>query len=277
MTPLPRTTVIAGNWKLHRGPRGTESFLDSFLPRLPAEPPSGSADLELLLFPPALSLEAGRRVLAERFGEDPVLWPLGLGVQQIHPQEQGAFTGENSGLLAREAGATHALVGHSERRALFGESDSGAAERFVAAVRAGLTPVFCVGETLEERRAGLLESVLRRQLAALWVEMEGLGGTQGWSFRVAYEPVWAIGTGETATPEDAQAAHAIVRHALTQGVGEAWAESIPILYGGSVKPENAGELLAAEGVDGLLVGGSSLDPESFLQIMTNGLLAIRRR
>jgi triosephosphate isomerase len=182
-----------------------------------------------------------------------------LGVQNIHEAESGAFTGEVSAAMAVEAGARYALVGHSERRHVFGEGDDRIAAKTRASVDAGLIPVVCVGERLEERRAGRLEEILLRQLDAALDVLE-----PGVEWLLAYEPVWAIGTGETATPADASEAHGILgRRIEARGfpVGE-----IPILYGGSVKPGNAGELMAAEGVDGVLVGGASLDPEEFMAI-----------
>ncbi len=242
---MSRPVVVAGNWKMNHGPAATRAFLDRFRELSPWGP-------EVLVFPPALSLAAA---VAER--------PPGvlLGVQNVHWERSGAFTGELSVEMAREAGATHALAGHSERRQLFGETDDQVARKARAIRDAGLVPVVCVGETLEERRAGRLEEVLVRQLE---VVLDGLAGSTG-PLLLAYEPVWAIGTGETATPEDASGAHALLRARLGSRMGEAGRE-VPILYGGSVKPDNAGELMRAPEVDGVLVGGASLDPESFAAI-----------
>jgi triosephosphate isomerase len=245
---IPRV-VVAANWKMHKGPDDTRAFLAALRPSAGARRPL------VVVFPPAVSLAAA---LAAR--------PRGveLGVQNIHWEDQGAFTGEISAPLARAAGAEHALVGHSERRQLFGESDADVARKGAAALRAGLTPMVCVGETLAERRAGRLEAVILRQLDAA---LEGLTGTAGGArFHLAYEPVWAIGTGETATPADAEAAHGILRGRLRERLGPA-ASGVPILYGGSVKPENAAELMAAGDVDGVLVGGASLDPSHFAAIV----------
>ena len=232
--------VVAGNWKMHHGPVATAEFLASFRPRTDPE------SVRLLLFVAGLSLHAARTSARV---------PLDLGVQNIHWRASGALTGEVSAEMAREGGATHALIGHSERRHVFGETDAEVARKVGAAVRAGLSPVVCVGELLEERRAGRLEEVLRRQVAAFLPSLRECA-----EFMVAYEPVWAIGTGETATPEDASEAHAIVRGAL----GEARGASI--LYGGSVNPDNAAALMSAPDVDGVLVGGASLDPEVFARI-----------
>ena len=241
--------VVAGNWKMHKGPARTREFFLSF--RLPA----GDGGPQVLIFPPAVSLAAA----LESPDRDP---RIGLGVQNIHFEEHGAFTGEISALLAVEAGATHTLVGHSERRHVFGERDADVARKVRAALKHGLTAVICVGETLEERRAGRALDVILGQLDAA---LEGAGSPSG--FLLAYEPVWAIGTGETATPEDAASAHGALRARLAEIAGSDAASGVPILYGGSVKPENAAELLAASEVGGLLVGGASLDPASFGRIV----------
>jgi triosephosphate isomerase len=181
-------------------------------------------------------------------------------VQNIHWEDAGAYTGELSAPMARAAGATHTLIGHSERRHLFGESDADVARKAAAAARHALVPVVCVGETLAERRAGRVEEVILRQVDAA---LEGLGGVE---FALAYEPVWAIGTGVNATPQDAAEAHGTLRARLADRLG-ARGREVSILYGGSVKPENAGDLMAAPDVDGVLVGGASLDPRSFARIV----------
>lgn len=232
--------VVAGNWKMHHGPGAAARFFSRFRPECSPEA------VELILFPPGLSLQAAR--IGARI-------PVGLGVQNIHWESGGALTGEISAEMAKEAGASFALVGHSERRHVFGETDDEVGLKVQAAVRAGLKPVVCVGERLEERSAGRLEEVLHRQVSAFTAALEGCG-----AFMVAYEPVWAIGTGETASPADASEAHAIVREALGERVADA------ILYGGSVKPGNAAELMSSPNVDGVLVGGASLDPEVFAGI-----------
>ena len=238
--------VIAGNWKMHHGPRETRAFFAGL------SLPPGAGAHELLVFPPALSLAAALAA-PER---DP---RIQLGVQNIHWEDKGAFTGEVSAAMAREAGATFVLIGHSERRHVFGETDADVARKAQAARRSGLVPVVCVGETLDQRRAGRVDEVILTQLdAALDVLEEGEG-----RFLLAYEPVWAIGTGETATPDDASSAQGTLRARLDERVGPARSTRVPILYGGSVKPDNAAELLAAHDVDGVLVGGASLDPDSF--------------
>ena len=243
--------VIAGNWKMNLGPEETRSFFRDFAPSF-----SPGQDPELLIFPPALSLSAA---LAARPGAPRVE----VGVQNVHWEDSGAFTGEISVSLARGAGATHVLVGHSERRHVFGETDEEVGKKVAAVLEGGLTPVVCVGETLEERKAGRLEEVILNQLEAFLLVVQAHPGAR---VLLAYEPVWAIGTGETATPRDASQAHGILRGRLASALGPEGSKGIPILYGGSVKPGNAAELLAAQDVDGVLVGGASLDPASFQAI-----------
>jgi len=250
-TPL-RTPVIAGNWKMHKGPGATREFFERFKARYSPRP-----DRTVLFFPPAISLAAALDMVQDRPD-------LQLGVQNIHWEPKGAFTGEISAAMAFDAGARYTLVGHSERRHIFGETDEDVKRKTAAALEAGLRPVVCVGETLEERREGRVDEVIRRQLAAA---IAGLDAAQRPLIIVAYEPVWAIGTGVTATPADAAAAHAVLRSLLADELGAGAAAAVPILYGGSVKPENAAELLAASDVDGLLVGGASLDPDSFAAII----------
>lgn len=253
-----RQTIVAGNWKMNHGPRETRRFFEAF--RLP-EP---AAETTVLIFPPAISFEAAKRALEETGTPSR---SVALGVQNVHWEAAGAFTGETSAEQAAEAGASHALVGHSERRHVFGETHEETARKSAAVLRSGMTPVLCVGETLEERRAGRLANVLHRQLDAV------LGPTalreriaDGAPFVLAYEPVWAIGTGETASPEDAADAHRILREHLRERLGGERADGVSILYGGSVTADNAAALLAAEDVDGVLVGGASLDPTSFAAI-----------
>lgn len=196
--------------------------------------------VETLVFPPAVYVAEAATQLSG----------VGVGIQDVHAEADGAFTGEVAAEMAAELGASHALVGHSERRHLFGEDNGTVAEKHAAALRAGLVPILCVGETLEERRAGRQETVVLTQLDAVF----GTGSAR--DAVVAYEPVWAIGTGETATPGQAQAMHAVIREALRE-------PSLRILYGGSVKPQNAAALFREEDVDGGLVGGASLEPAAF--------------
>ena len=246
-----RRPVLAGNWKMNHGPSEATSFFKTFLARF--EPRS---DRTVLFFPPAISFAAAARAVADRPD-------IALGVQNAHWEQSGAFTGEISPPMAVDAGATYLLIGHSERRHVFGESDEQVGRKAAAALDAGLIPLVCVGETLAQRRAGQLDDVLLRQLDAATAPLtDGAAAV----LVIAYEPVWAIGTGVNATPADAADAHRIVRDRLAARYGQSVARVIPILYGGSVKPDNAAQLLAAEGVDGLLVGGASLDPTGFATI-----------
>jgi triosephosphate isomerase (TIM) len=242
--------VLAGNWKMNLGPSQAREFFYRFLalwtPR---------DDATVLFFPPALSFAAAR----EATGPRP---DVRLGVQNVHHEKSGAFTGETSAGIAADAGAEFVLVGHSERRHVFGESVADTVRKVRAVLEAGLLPMLCVGETIEERRAGRAEAVVQEQLAAV---LSDLRDAEGERLAVAYEPVWAIGTGVTATPQDAGDMHRFVRALLLQRFGEA-GRTVPILYGGSVKPDNAAELLAVPDVDGVLVGGASLDPAGFAAI-----------
>lgn len=247
---LPRP-VIAGNWKMFKSPGEARTFISAFT-RVHAP----RHDRTVIFFPPALAVSAAIDALAGRTD-------IAVGVQNIHWEKEGAFTGEISAPMVAAAGARYVLCGHSERRHIFGETDEQVGRKAAAAAAAGLVPVICVGEKLEERRAGQLEDVLVRQLGAALGPLPA-----GARLAVAYEPVWAIGTGVNATPEDAAAAHGFLRARLAAAGTRA--ARIPILYGGSVKPDNAAALLAAGDVDGLLVGGASLDPEGFARIAAAG-------
>ena len=250
----PQRPILAANWKMNHGPTAASAFLASFLPRY-----ARRDDRTVILFPSALALAAAKSALAERSD-------ILLGVQNIHSAEKGAFTGENSAAIALDAGANFVLVGHSERRHVFGESDAETAEKVKRAGAHGLVPVLCVGEKIEEREAGETNAVCVRQLRAALI---GLSPQALREVIVAYEPVWAIGTGRTATPQDASAAHEAIRAELRALAGDDGA-SIPILYGGSVNAANAAALLSAPGVDGLLVGGASLEAESWAAICNAG-------
>jgi triosephosphate isomerase len=243
--------IVAGNWKMNKGPAETRAFFDAFCA---AHAPRH--DRSVWFFPPAVSLAAALEATRARTD-------LLIGVQNIHWEASGAFTGETSASMAAQAGARATLIGHSERRQLFHETDAEVARKTVAALAAGLVPVVCVGETLAERQAGQLEPVLERQLDAL---LAVLPLAEVPRLVLAYEPVWAIGTGVNATPQDASAAHALLRARLRLRHGADTAVAVPVLYGGSVKPANAAGLLAAPDVDGLLVGGASLDPQPFARL-----------
>lgn len=247
--------VLAGNWKMHQSPDETRRFFDAFLPMAEAAD-TGS----ILIFPPAVSLATA--VQATRDRRDVL-----IGVQNVYWEPEGAFTGEISAPLAAAAGARLALVGHSERRHVFGETDPDTARKVQACLAAGLTPVLCVGETLDEREAGSAATVVKRQLSAV---LDTLSSADARRLLIAYEPVWAIGTGRTASPSDASEMHLEIRSFLVESTGRETADAIPILYGGSVKPENAAELLSAPDVNGVLVGGASLQPDSFAAICAAG-------
>ncbi len=189
---------------------------------------------------------------------------MGVGVQDVEVAQSGAYTGANSAAIARELGCEYALVGHSERRQLYGETDERVASRIRAALAAGLLPIVCVGETLEQRRAGRVEEVVHGQVAAA---LQGLEPDQLGTLTLAYEPIWAIGTGETATPDQAQAVHASIRAWLHDHYPAWIGDQVRIQYGGSVKPANAAELLACPDIDGALVGGASLTAASFAAIV----------
>ena len=245
-----RSKVVVGNWKLHGSLAGNETLLKGLLAELGREPlPAACA---VCVPTPYLWQVRG---LLEGTG---IAW----GAQDVSRFEQGAYTGEVSGAMLVELGCRYVIVGHSERRTIFGDSDAIAAEKYVAARKAGLTAIFCVGETLAERDAGATEAVLARQVDALLDKYGAVGLDAG---LIAYEPVWAIGTGRTASARQAEDAHAFIRGRIGSkepGV----AERVPILYGGSVKPQNAGELFAMPNVDGGLVGGASLVAKDFAAI-----------
>jgi triosephosphate isomerase len=244
-----RKLLVAGNWKMHGSVAMCEEWVGGMNAAL--ETLKG---FDVAVFPPAPYLAAvGKQAAGGR-----IRW----GGQTLHPEPKGAFTGEVSGAMLADLGCHYVLVGHSERRSLFGESDGDVAERYVAALEAGLTPVLCVGETREEREAGHTETVVARQLDAV-IDAAGIEGiSRG---LLAYEPVWAIGTGLTATPEQAQAVHAFLRGKLTERNGTIGGQ-IRILYGGSVKASNAADLFTREDIDGALVGGASLTVGDFAGI-----------
>ncbi len=238
-----RRPVFAANWKMHHGPTDAREFMHTFLGHF-----ARHSDRTVIFFPPTATLTACAEAVKARSD-------ILLGVQNIHWEDKGAFTGEISASIARDAGAYVALVGHSERRHVFGETDDEAGRKVAAALRARLTPMLCVGETLAERDRGATEEVVLRQLGAGLAAVDTGHATD---IAIAYEPVWAIGTGKNATPEDASVVHLAIRRFLAERLGDK-AKHTPILYGGSVNRGNAAALLAAGDVDGVLVGGASLD------------------
>ena len=245
-----RTPLIAGNWKLHKTIEEAEGFIQALLPRV-----SSVERAEVAICPTFTVLQA--MVDSTRGSR------VAVYAQNMHHAAEGAFTGEVSAPMLTEIGVSGVILGHSERRQMFGETDKSLAQKLPAALAAGLLPILCVGETEEERERGDMERKLRHQVqeALAHVPLERVG-----EIVIAYEPIWAIGTGQVATPEQAQEAIGFVR-ALVADRSAAAAPSTRILYGGSVKPDNAAELLALPDVDGALVGGASLDPESFAAIV----------
>lgn len=244
-----RRKIAAGNWKMNGSLDSVQALLGDLLPQV-----RDHASADILIFPAYVHLAQCRALLAGT--------PVGLGAQTLSVHESGAHTGEISGPMLRDAGCEYVLVGHSERRALHGESSELVAHKFEAAQAAGLTPVLCVGETLEEREAGVTENVTGAQLDAV-IDRCGIGALA--RSILAYEPVWAIGTGKTASPEQAQDVHATLR-ARIAAKDASIAGSLRILYGGSVNGDNAADLFSRPDVDGGLVGGASLKADSFAQI-----------
>jgi triosephosphate isomerase (TIM) len=242
--------VLAANWKMNHGPTDARAAIAAFTAAW-----TPRSDRSIIFFPPAISLSTVVHALGSR--KD-----IAVGVQNIWTEDKGAFTGETSAPMAKDAGATFALVGHSERRHVFRETDAETAQKCAAAFRHGLTPMLCVGELLAERESGSTNEVVLRQLRA---GIDQLSDDAVAGMAIAYEPVWAIGTGKTATPKDASEVHVEIRRALGERLGVK-AGRVPILYGGSVNAANAAALLASRDVDGLLVGGASLDPTGWATI-----------
>ena len=246
-----RRPVIAGNWKMFKTISETKAFFSSFLPLV-----SGVSHCEIVVAPPFVSLApAAAAATGSR---------VAISAQDVYWKKEGAFTGEVSIPMLRDVGCTHTIVGHSERRQFFGETDETVNEKARAAVAGGLQPIVCVGETLAERDAGKAAEVVRRQVRQ---GLAQLTESDLSPMIVAYEPVWAIGTGRTATPETAAEMHGEIRRTIGEIWGAKAAAAMRILYGGSVKPDNIQELMRREDIDGALVGGASLDPTSFAAIV----------
>jgi len=249
-----RKPLIAANWKMYKTPAMAKEFVAAFLPLV-----QGHTRDEIVLCPPFVDIAT---VVAATHGTH-----IHVGGQNMHWQEEGAFTGETSAAMLVAAGCTHVILGHSERRHLFGETDETVNKKLHTALKHKLTPIVCVGELLDEREAGKTEEVLLRQTAA---GLANVAPEQARRIVIAYEPVWAIGTGKTATPEMAAEAHLMIRTQVAHSLGREIADRMRILYGGSVKPENTPILLNQPEIDGALVGGASLDPQSFAKIVLYG-------
>jgi triosephosphate isomerase len=247
-----RHPFIAGNWKMFKTVHDAVVYVKEFRSLV-----KDIEDVEIVVAPPFTALHASAEAARNS--------PIGVAAQNLHWEREGAFTGEISGPMIKEAGAEYVIIGHSERRTLFGETDQSVNRKIGAGIAAGLVPIVCIGETLKEREAGETLSVLDRQIKT---GFDGITGEQVGALVVAYEPVWAIGTGRTATADQAQEAHAHIRQRLRQWFGAPAADECHVIYGGSVKPDNTKDLISQPDVDGALVGGASLDIKSFFEIVS---------
>ena len=245
-----RRKLIAGNWKMYKTAAEAVALVEEI------KKGAAGAPSDTLVAPPFTALGA---VVAAAKGS-----PVAVAAQNMHFEKEGAFTGEVSAPMLVDAGATHVILGHSERRQYFAETDEGVAKKTKAALAAGLLPISCVGETLAEREAGRTMEVVGRQTGAI---LDAVSAEEAKRVVIAYEPVWAIGTGKVATPEQAQEVHAFIRSRIAAKHGKPVADRLRILYGGSVKPDNVKGLMALPDVDGALVGGASLKADSFLKLV----------
>ncbi len=248
---MSRKKLIAANWKMYKTPEQTRAFFSEFLPLVWEHKRD-----EIVICPPFLDIAAAVEAAKDSHVQ--------IGAQNMHWEKEGAFTGETSIGMIQAAGCSHVIIGHSERRQYFGENDDTVNMKLKAALDAGITPIVCVGEVLEEREAGITDDVLRRQCN---IGFRGISGKRAAKLVVAYEPVWAIGTGKTATPQIAAEAHLTIRNEASKAFGKEFADNLRILYGGSVKPDNAKSLMSETEIDGALVGGASLDPKNFTAIV----------
>src|SRR3984893_9548425 len=248
---MSRKKLIAANWKMYKEPAQTKEFFRDFLPLVAKHDRD-----EIVVCPPYIDLDAA---IESAKGSQ-----VAVGAQNVYWKTEGAFTGEISCPMLVSIGCTHVIIGHSERRQYFGETDDTVNLKLKAALEHDLSPIVCVGELLEEREAGLTEDVLRRQCLRAF---HAISAKKAGKLVVAYEPVWAIGTGKTATPQLAAEAHNLIRGEAAKAFGQPFADSLRILYGGSVKPENAHALMSQVEIDGALIGGASLDPKSFAAIV----------
>ncbi|MFN9410318.1 MAG: triose-phosphate isomerase [Akkermansiaceae bacterium] len=259
---MSRKPIFAANWKMNKGASETEDFIKSFLSKTQGL----NLHADIVIAPPFLSLPKLADLL-HHSNPGKNAHSIQIAAQNCSQFDSGAYTGEISVLMLREFFVHYVIIGHSERRSIFGETDAMINAKIKKARQANLKPIFCIGETLAEREAGQLEFVLRTQVT------EGLKEVSEKDLSdiiIAYEPVWAIGTGVTATSDQAQEAHAFVRSLISDLYGSESASKIRIQYGGSVKPDNAAELMACPDIDGALIGGASLDPQSFVEIIKNG-------
>ncbi len=250
---MARRPMMAANWKMNKLIEEARDYVEQLLPRI-----EGARGVDVAIFAPFTCLPE----VVRRTQDAPVV----AGAQNFYHEDSGAFTGEVSGPMLRDAGGVTVIVGHSERREIFGETDETVAHKAARAVSAGLLPVVCVGETKEERDAGSMWDKVSGQVRAVFEQLDA-GQIGGEALVFAYEPIWAIGTGETATPEDAQDAIGRIRALLGELGGEGFAGEVRILYGGSIKPGNVDDIMAQEDVDGGLVGGASLEAESFAELV----------
>jgi triosephosphate isomerase len=246
-----RRPMIAGNWKMYKTPGEAIETAKQLVRNA-----GGVTDVDMMIAPTFIALAAVYEAIKNS--------PIALGAQNLYWKDEGAFTGEISGPMLKSVGCRYCIIGHSERRQFFGETDETVNKKIQAAIKADLQPVFCVGETEKERESGQTLSILDKQIKK---GLEGFISDQLQSLIIAYEPVWAIGTGKTATDDQAQEAHQFIRSLVKNNLGQALADSIRILYGGSVKPANITSLMAMPDIDGALVGGASLNAESFSQII----------
>ena len=245
-----RKPIIAGNWKMNKTPEEAKELVTALVPLVK------DAKCDVVICPPFVDLCAVKPIIA---GTN-----IHLGVQNIHSAEKGAFTGEISADMLKAHGVEYAIVGHSERRQYFGETDATVNQRAKAAIAAGITPIICVGESLEQRESGVTNAVVSGQTKAA---LDGIEAKDVETLVIAYEPIWAIGTGKTATKEDANATIAVIRGAIAEVYGKDVAEKVRIQYGGSMNPKNASELMSMPEIDGGLIGGASLKTEDFSKVV----------
>jgi len=258
---IKKPPFIAGNWKMHMTIPEAKTLATAIV-----KASAGLIEAEIVLAPPFTALSEVKKVLEDG--------SVQLAAQNLHWEEKGAFTGEISTPMLRDAGCQYVIIGHSERRQYFGETDAGVNKKIKAALKSGVFPIFCLGETLAERERSETMDIISRQLQG---GLEGIGAGDFKSIVVAYEPVWAIGTGKTATPAQAEEVHSHIREKLALRYGIGPAECAIILYGGSVKPANSFALLSEKNIDGFLVGGASLEAESFIQITREAIRAYKEK